>query len=372
MEFTKINTLRVKGIAIVLMLFHHCFFNAERWATVPFEMLDKVKGWGYYSISFAPFSSHTIQYFASFSKICVAMFVFMTGYGMYTDYRKKEERMTIRNYVINRWLTLLSGFLVLFFVIQILSIPTGRYAQVYGDGWKSIFYFVLDGLGLGKLMGTPLFCLTWWYMSLAFLLIILFPFVYKQIGKYQWVLLVASIAIPRAFGFTQTDLVRYLFAYIMGMCFSEQNLLAKIKLNLLNGGIFLKICKFIFFVLGLAVIIRCRQNARIGWEFLDFWDGFAATYVIVFSYVYISELRVINKWFELLGKHSMNIFLIHSFYRDIYFHEFTYSFYYAWLDYLVLLLISLVTSIAFEWLKKLIRYQVIVNKLRKILIKENG
>lgn len=370
MKFTKTNILQIKGIAIVLMLFHHCFLNAERWATVPYEMLEKVKELEYYPISFVPFSSHTIQYLASFSKICVAMFVFMTGYGMYTDYKQKEEGMNIKNYVLNRWLSLMSGFLIIFFIIQLLSIFTGRYAQVYGNDWTSIFYFVLDGLGLGKLMGTPLFCLTWWYMSLAILLILLFPFLYKLIGEYKWIVLLGSIAIPRALGFTQTDLVRYSFAYILGMYFSEQNLLVTLKLKLLKGGAFFKIFKFIILTLGLAMIIKCRQNAWIGWKFLDFWDGFAAVYVIVFSYVYISDMKVINKVLEFLGKHSMNIFLIHSFFRDIFFHKFIYSFYYAWLDYLVLLFISLIASIALERFKKIIRYQVVVNNLRKLLIRD--
>ena len=78
MKFTKEHTMQMKGIAIIILLFHHCFLNAQRWATVPYEKLATTKGWGYYPISFAPFSSHTIQYLASFSKICVAMFVFMT------------------------------------------------------------------------------------------------------------------------------------------------------------------------------------------------------------------------------------------------------------------------------------------------------
>lgn len=45
MKFTKTNTLQIKGIAIVLMLFHHCFLNAERWATVPYEMLSDGRMW---------------------------------------------------------------------------------------------------------------------------------------------------------------------------------------------------------------------------------------------------------------------------------------------------------------------------------------
>lgn len=369
MKFTKTNTLQVKGIAIFLMIFHHCFLNSRRWATVPYEMLDKVKGWGYYPISFAPFSSHTIQYLANFSKICVAMFVFMTGYGMYANYKQKEATLSINKYVLNRWISLLSGFLIIFIIVQVLSVPTGRYIQVYGNDGRSVFYLILDGLGLGQLFKTPLFCLTWWYMSLAVLLIVIFPIIYKQVGKYSWIVLACSILVPRALGFAQTDLIRYLFVYVMGMCFAEKNLLVQIKKRLLNGNIVKKSLKFFIIMIGLAVIIKCRQNAWIGKPFYDFWDGAAATYVIVFSYTYISNLWIFNKCLEYLGKHSMNIFLIHSFYRDVYFHEFTYSFYYAWLDFLVLLLISLATSIVLELFKKIIGYQKIVNAVRNRITK---
>ena len=95
MKFTKEHTMQMKGIAIIILLFHHCFLNAQRWATVPYEKLATTKGWGYYPISFAPFSSHTIQYLASFSKICVAMFVFMTGYGMWVSYESQKKKTTM-------------------------------------------------------------------------------------------------------------------------------------------------------------------------------------------------------------------------------------------------------------------------------------
>ena len=112
MKFTKEHTMQMKGIAIIILLFHHCFLNAQRWATVPYEKLATTKGWGYYPISFAPFSSHTIQYLASFSKICVAMFVFMTGYGMWVSYESQKKKTTMSNYIKKRMVTLMTGFLL--------------------------------------------------------------------------------------------------------------------------------------------------------------------------------------------------------------------------------------------------------------------
>lgn len=371
MKFTKEHTMQMKGIAIIILLFHHCFLNAQRWATVPYEKLATTKGWGYYPISFAPFSSHTIQYLASFSKICVAMFVFMTGYGMWVSYESQKKKTTMSNYIKKRMVTLMTGFLIIFVVTEILAIPTGRFIEVYGHDFRSVVYMIIDALGLAKLLGTPLFCLTWWYMSLAIVLIMIFPFVHSIMEKYQWVVVVASIIVPRACGFGQsTDLFRYLLAYTLGMYFAQHDLLARIKEKFMEQNVAGKLLYLIVSLIGLAVIIKCRQNAWIGWKYLDFWDGFAAMYVIVISYIYILNGKWIVKGLGFLGKHSMNIFLIHSFYRDVFFHEFTYSFYYAWLDYIVLMAISLVTSIVLEWFKKLIRYEKFIDWVKRLVTKE--
>ena len=371
MKFTKEHTMQVKGIAIIILLFHHCFLNTQRWATVPYEKLATTKGWGYYPISFAPFSSHTIQYLASFSKICVAMFVFMTGYGMWVSYESQKKKTTMSNYIKKRMVTLMTGFLIIFVVTEILAIPTGRFIEVYGHDFRSVVYMIIDALGLAKLLGTPLFCLTWWYMSLAIVLIMIFPFVHSIMEKYQWIVVVASIIVPRACGFGQsTDLFRYLLAYTLGMYFAQHDLLARIKEKFMEQNVVGKLLSLIVSLIGLAVIIKCRQNAWIGWKYLDFWDGFAAMYVIVLSYIYILNGKWIVKGLGFLGKHSMNIFLIHSFYRDVFFHKFTYSFYYAWLDYIVLMAISLVTSIVLEWFKKLIRYEKFIDWVKRLVTKE--
>jgi len=371
MKFTKEHTMQMKGIAIIILLFHHCFLNAQRWATVPYEKLATTKGWGYYPISFAPFSSHTIQYLASFSKICVAMFVFMTGYGMWVSYESQKKKTTMSNYIKKRMVTLMTGFLIIFVVTEILAIPTGRFIEVYGHDFRSVVYMIIDALGLAKLLGTPLFCLTWWYMSLAIVLIMIFPFVHSIMEKYQWIVVVASIIVPRACGFGQsTDLFRYLLAYTLGMYFAQHDLLARIKEKFMEQNVVGKLLSLIVSLIGLAVIIKCRQNAWIGWKYLDFWDGFAAMYVIVISYIYILNGKWIVKGLGFLGKHSMNIFLIHSFYRDVFFHKFTYSFYYAWLDYIVLMAISLVTSIVLEWFKKLIRYEKFIDWVKRLVTKE--
>lgn len=63
MEFTKKDTALVKGVAILMMLFHHCFVSAERYAG--------------YEMDFFPLTESQTITIASFFKICVALFVFL-------------------------------------------------------------------------------------------------------------------------------------------------------------------------------------------------------------------------------------------------------------------------------------------------------
>lgn len=368
MEFTKKDTSVAKGVAILIMLFHHCFLNKDRWATVPFEQLAQQKYLEYYPISFAPFSEHFVVYIAAFFKICVGMFVFLTGYGMAASYAKKKMKsseFTGYSYIKERYLNLIINFLFIFIVVQILSLSTGRFEEVYGNGIPALFYCVIDALGLAKVLKTPLFCLTWWYMSLAVILIVTFPFAVKNIKKYKEIFLVVMFLIPRALGLGMTDITRYMLAYLLGIFFYEKNLLVKFRQFLDRGTGLERVAKSIISILILILIIKCRQNAWIGEPFYDFWDGVAPAYIIMLCYSYLTKLKIISSILSFLGKHSMNIFLIHSFYRDVYFHEFFYSFYYAWLDYLVLLVVSLLSSVILEWVKKKIGVNRVVQILHK-------
>lgn len=369
MKFEKEDTMAMKGIAILLMLFHHCFLNEERWATVPFEKLAYQSKIEYIPITFAPFSKDTIVYLASFSKICVGIFVFLTGYGMAASYLGKKKTNDMSIYIKQRFLHLLSGFIIIFTIIQVLSIPTGRFAEVYGVGWKSIIFCLVDGLGVAKLFNTPLFCLTWWYMSLAVILILVFPYALKYMQSYGWLFITCILLIPYALDFPTTDLVRYSFGYLLGIICFTNNYLVKGKQYLLSGKLFLRILKFILFLTVFVFLIKLRQNAWIGPKFMSFWDGICPLAVILFSYSYLTEVALIKRSLSFLGKHSMNIFLIHSFYRDVFFHDFFYSFYYAWIDLAMLLIVSLLSSMLIEGFKSKIGYNRMVTFIDKKLTK---
>lgn len=71
--FSKTDTSKVKGIAIIMMIFHHCFLSAARY-----------KG---QIVLFMPFSEEFINDFALSMKICVAIFTFLSAYDMTLSYK---------------------------------------------------------------------------------------------------------------------------------------------------------------------------------------------------------------------------------------------------------------------------------------------
>ncbi|MDE6055371.1 MAG: acyltransferase [Lachnospiraceae bacterium] len=80
-QFAKRQATAVKGIAILMMFWHHLYLNME---TVREAGLN---------VSFFPFPEYNIVNLAKVCKICVSLYVIVSGYGLYLDYSgtDKEE-----------------------------------------------------------------------------------------------------------------------------------------------------------------------------------------------------------------------------------------------------------------------------------------
>lgn len=73
MTFSKNDTARVKGIAILMLLFHHLFYNPKL-----IEQREIV-------FHFVP--QEKITAVAIGARICVWIFVFLSAYGLASQYR---------------------------------------------------------------------------------------------------------------------------------------------------------------------------------------------------------------------------------------------------------------------------------------------
>ena len=348
MSFTKDDTWMAKGIAILMMYWHH-FFLPERVV---------------YPTNFFPFSEELGVYIASFCKICVGMFAFLSAYGMTVGTKGKYRDLDLsgKEYVrttFRRWFSLMKGWTFVFIICQLITFFIDkRPLQVYGGGVKGIFYFILDYMGLAYLFDNPQLIGTWWYMSLAIGIILLFPLILKLYKKFDILLVVAYPFFFRVLNFEVNDTTRWYYAAILGVVCADKDLLYKIKKFLLKekdslSDHFLRS----FMATVLLVFLIVFRQAQVGWRFAVFLNGIVPAYVILFVYVYLSNFKVLKKILVFLGHHSMNMFLTHSFLRAIYLTEFSYSFKYAILDIIVMVIITVIISLTIEGLKHVLKYE---------------
>ena len=76
-NFSKKDTNIIKGIAILFLMFHHCFLSGDRYRNL--------------QVVFSPFSESIVNYIAAFLKICVPIFVFLTAYGITISLKKQYQ-----------------------------------------------------------------------------------------------------------------------------------------------------------------------------------------------------------------------------------------------------------------------------------------
>lgn len=357
--FTKKNSMCLKGVAIWIMMFHHCYRSVDRFEN--------------YMVDFTPFTLEFIVNLSDYFKICVSIFVFITGYGLYISMKERvNARITTEKWIYERLIKTLSGFWFAYILIFIITqIYAGYPFSIYfGKGEvRGIIYALIDFLGLAHLFSTPTLVSTWWYMSAAIVYIVILPVFVKWKEKLGYTTLIMMIMIiPRLVGDGYPGgigILSFLMPLILGMIFAEYDLFAKLQsVKITNNRIASEIIQFIVYTVLLvgSIIIWWRFPRDKVWEF---HLGIAAIIAICYCWKYIIRIPVIKELLLFSGKHSMNIFLIHSFIRAIFFGDFIYSFRYFAVIVLVLFSISLGISIIVEWLKRCVKYDEFVQRMTR-------
>lgn len=358
-QFSKRDTNIVKGVAIIAMLFHHCYVT---------EVSFKAHG-----VSFAPFSKGTVVTLAQWSKVCVGIFVFLSAYGIALSLKKlydgrQYDRKNLSRMAIRRIWKILSGFWPIF-ILAVLgcAIWAPESFEVYKQGVGRIVYIVIDALGLAHLFDTPTLLGTWWYLSLAFMEIMLLPFLYycyRRCGAFITVAL--SYFLPMALSLEMTNLLRYLPAMTLGIWFAEENLFAKIaEWRIPNIRIAVtRTAELLVLAVVLLGTVWLKVSA-FGKAHTNITDSITPLAVVLFTYLFFTAIPFLRDILGILGKYSMNIFLIHNFIRTRWFEDFSYSFKFWWLIVLVLIVDTFVISLIIEVGKEALRYNKLVSNVEK-------
>lgn len=361
MTFDKKDSLAMRGMAIVFLMFHHCFRSEEVF--------------GKFTVSFYPFPEDMMVEISSFLKICVGMFVFLSGYGLSLSLNKYKNQGNITakqysHFLTNKLLGLMWGFWFIFIIGSVMNLfITPHEADVYfKEGiCQGIYNIFIDFFGLSTLFGTPQLIGTWWYMSLAISMIVLVPLMTSIQKKCNGLtLILAYIFVTRLVNFAvgfeigeDSNCLRWVFAGLLGVLCAQYNILARLKAFTITGNkVVSKIIKFIVLTAVLIVLFVVRKKIGPGYSnyCFEFRDAFVPAFMIYYCYEFVVGIPGIRQVLILLGKHSLNIFLFHTFLRVKWTPDFIYSFEHFLLIPAVLLGISLVISILIELVKKYTGY----------------
>lgn len=360
MSFSKRDTNAMKGIAILLMIVHHCFMAKSR-----YEGID---------INFFPFNENRVVEFAMFGKACVGIFAFLSAYGMTQTFKSKfkdGKEITSRdsvNFSVSRYIKMWGGYFCIFVTcILITALVQPEKLEIY-KGSEGLFNFVINLLGLSHIFKSDTLVGTWWYISFATLIIFLFPIFMRVYRKFGFILCILSIIIPRCLNVIPNDFTKWLLAVALGIYFSDKNLLVRLKEWIPFQKKWGEILKFLVMTGILLVLYKMRIS---DWQknYSDIFESIIPVFLVCYCYNYVLNWKYLNKVLEFFGIHSMNIFLFHTFIRIKWMNMYEVAGPYAIAVVLCVFVPSLLVSIIIEFIKEKINYEKGILKIKDGVLK---
>lgn len=303
--FTKLKSKEAKGICILIMFIHHLFAFPER--------LDNV------------FNTDFLVRLGQEFGIIVGLYVFISGYGLALKPLSLWDG-------VERIKKLWFSFCLVFFIF----IPIGLWLGVYKFEPKEFFenlFFISSSYNH-----------EWWFFALYVQLIVITTILslikdQKVAFVVLCVLLLCSVIIKKFdFGTTFLGLRLYLPVFLLSYITCKYNLFEK------ADGLVCKVVGYrlirgvVYFMLALVISKKFGDA-----NFLAFFFWFLGFSCFTFNYL--------SKVFCYLGKHSVNMWLVHTFYCYYYCKDLFVSRSNPILAFVVLLLLSLMTSIVIEYIK---------------------
>lgn len=298
-DFTKEMTIFIKGVAVMLLLLHHLMWQK---IILPIDL----------------FNTNLFELVTPLTKVCVDIFTILSGYGMYVSYKAREQSIVkftenhLKKIFISYWYIYVPALFLSFLLHK-----DGNPVDIYGTGIKGGVCFLLDAVGLRNVFGElPTLNNTWWYLEVTIVCYIFFPLFILLLNKRlimigTLVITFIPIILYTVCFYTKgvilsTDrAIFYIFPFLVGMCMAKSNILKKI----------VKLCieksKLLVGTIMIAVLLVCMLLRT---QITVLADIIYAIVVISFCiYIYVYAQNNIVKCVCCMGRHSMNIFFVHSF-----------------------------------------------------------
>lgn len=318
---------QLKSVAILMMLCLHLFNKDYKGLFIPI-----------FFIGTQPLS----YYLSLFSDACVPIFAFVSGYGLYYSYinnrkyyfKKNIERTT--SLYIRYWLILIVFVAIFGGVLR---------KEGYPGNWQK---FILNFIGLESNYNAA-----WWFFSIYILFVFTSDFWFKLIDKINPYFYISGL------------LILYIIAFYFRIY--KPNLFENSILNWFHIKNALYFCTLFQFMVGafafkynwymkFSIIysnIKFKNGISIlGIILLIILHGLIPNFVVapftgicfIFLFLKINFGKKLEKLLDFFTPHSTNIWLIHVFFYGYYFKELIYFPQYPILIFVLLVLISVISS----------------------------
>lgn len=343
MKFTKENTLELKGIMVLLLVFHHCFYGISTLGP---------------TIEIGNIEYNLIQSMAMAARICVMAFIVVSGYGLYktvgTDKCKLYTKSFVKLYLNYFFVVVLTLLITLFF--------RSDFPEIYcEDSIFKILYRITTSLtGVQYLFASGGINMTWWFASFLIICYCLYPFLLKGVDKYPLQLLFISLLfVPfrdvTVFHIGVFGILSYISSFILGMVLARYEILEKICYSSKRIG---------NYILVILCIIAKLLLYRI--EVVTYYIDLL---LIVLIMIILMKKKIklrICQWF---GKISMDIYYFH--YLFIFYIALFSNFIYSKQNFIIIYLKAMAISIMMHYIvvfiRKILRIDVLIEKIENCI-----
>ena len=315
---TKQDTAVLKGIAIIAMLMHHL--------------------WGCPPAGVEPYTG-LLGFLGSVGKVCVAIFLFCSGYGLSVGYQKsmndccmnngdwKQKVLATLKFLVKRLIKFYANYWFIFLIFVPISVFCfGRpLSAAYGESMNVFSGLVFDFFGI---QGFLSYNITWWFNKLIILLYLTFPLLYFCVKKGGWVVAMASLLCmqlsDRLGSLNYYEILLWQCPMVFGILWHEkEQSLNKVRLqrNLMTYYSVVPFISLIILLLYRYGIVPHILHIRSG----IYMDAIIVVMMALCVVLMRNYSKHINVVFEFLGYHSMNIYMTHTFFFSYWFSSFFYS-----------------------------------------------
>lgn len=293
MKLSRQDTNVLKGIAICAMLCHHLYTGADVIGNI------------------VPYTG-IMEWIGTLGKVCVAMFLFCSGYGLTAQYDPSKSIFEDVKFVLRRLIKFYANYWMVFiiFVPITVFIFDRPLSAAYGAHVNIAKRLVYDIFGM---QGWNSYNITWWFNKLIIILYLIYPLLYKVVRFKPWLAVLFGLSLMRISSYMPydpLDICTWQLPFIIGMVWKlYEDKLPAVREWLSNHQYTFAAISVI--LLGILIYIRMYPVIP-HWNGI-YIDGLLTCAIVLCIVSILRRAKYIYSTFEYFGIHSMNIYMTHTF-----------------------------------------------------------